>query len=133
MRKTVLSIIVLAAIAAPRAADNPAWFGTPAPPPLSDPRKPIMKYDDTFAPLPTAFTHRTGKHDERLTLFGHKLCQGGGEAARPAARIHISQDERIKCFQLSPALGKPDQVDTAIGRAELHERAPAARQQEPGT
>ena len=43
-----------------------AWFGTPLPPPLSDPRKPVMKYDDVFAPLPVAFSHRPGRGDELL-------------------------------------------------------------------
>ena len=42
------------------------WFGTPLPPPLSDPRKPVMKHDDVFAPLPVAFAHRAGRHDELL-------------------------------------------------------------------
>jgi peptidase M28-like protein len=47
-------------------AQSPAWFGVAAPPPLSDPRKPVMKYDDVFAPLPTHFTHRNGRFDELL-------------------------------------------------------------------
>ena len=49
--------IAAAAIAAAQkeSAQTKAWFGTPLPPPLSDPRKPIMKYDDAFGPLPTAF------------------------------------------------------------------------------
>jgi hypothetical protein len=59
-------LVVLAAVVAPRAADNTAWFGTPPPAPLSDPRKPIMKYDDAFGPLPAVFAHRAGKHDELL-------------------------------------------------------------------
>ena len=42
------------------------WFGTPLPPPLSDPRKPVMKYDDVFAPLPVTFPHRPGRGDELL-------------------------------------------------------------------
>ena len=42
------------------------WFGTPLPPPLSDPRQPVMKYDDVFAPLPVAFPHRPGRGDELL-------------------------------------------------------------------
>ena len=33
-----LFLIVAAAIAMPDAADNTAWFGTPAPPALSEPR-----------------------------------------------------------------------------------------------
>ena len=40
---------------APAAPKSTAWFGTPLPPPVSDPRKPVMKYDDAFAPLPAAF------------------------------------------------------------------------------
>src|SRR5262249_58621946 len=48
---------------APKSA---AWFGTPLPPPLNDPRKPIMKYDDGFAPLQAEFRHRPGRHDELL-------------------------------------------------------------------
>jgi hypothetical protein len=43
-----------------------AWFGTAVPPGLSDPRQPIMKYEDTFAPLPTAFARRAGRFDELL-------------------------------------------------------------------
>jgi len=50
----------------PAAEKITAWFGTPVPPPVSDPRKPIMKYDDAFAPLPAQFTHRAGRHDELL-------------------------------------------------------------------
>jgi len=42
------------------------WFGTPLPPPLNDPRKPVMKYDDVFAPLPLAFPHPRGRGDELL-------------------------------------------------------------------
>ena len=41
----------LAAFSLSLAAQNAAWFGTPVPPPLSDPRKPIMKHDDAFGPL----------------------------------------------------------------------------------
>jgi hypothetical protein len=52
--------------AAPAELKSTAWFGTPLPPPLSDPRKPVMKYDDAFGPLPTAFAHRKGRFDELL-------------------------------------------------------------------
>ena len=52
-----------------------AWFGTPLPPPLSDPRKPIMKYDDVFAPLPAQFAHRPGKSDELLDAAALKADQ----------------------------------------------------------
>jgi hypothetical protein len=51
------------------------WFGTPMPPPLSDPRKPIMKYDDAFPPLPAQFTHRAGRHDELLNGAALKQAQ----------------------------------------------------------
>src|SRR5437660_9509459 len=61
--------------AAPAEAKSTAWFGTPLPPPLSDPRKPIMKYDDAFAPLPTAFAHRKGKFDELLDAAALKADQ----------------------------------------------------------
>jgi hypothetical protein len=60
----LLLAFVLAAM--PIAAENTAWFGTPVPPPLSDPRKPVMKYDDVFAPLPAQFAHRPGRFDELL-------------------------------------------------------------------
>ena len=66
LKRLTFVLITLAAIAVPRAAEKTAWFGTPLPPPLSDPRKPIMKYDDAFGPLPTAFAHRPGKSDELL-------------------------------------------------------------------
>jgi len=61
-----LGFLTLCGIVIPTAADNGAWFGTPVPPPVSDPRKPIMKHDDVFAPLPVAFAHRPGRHDELL-------------------------------------------------------------------
>jgi Peptidase family M28 len=67
--KTGRAIVVLAmtaAVAVPIAAENGAWFGTPVPPGLSDPRKPIMKYDDAFGPLPAQFAHRPGTFDELL-------------------------------------------------------------------
>jgi hypothetical protein len=62
----ILILLALAAVAMPMAAENGAWFGTPLPPGLSDPRKPIMKYDDAFGPLPAQFAHRPGKFDELL-------------------------------------------------------------------
>lgn len=62
---TVL-LLALCGIVISTAADNGAWFGTPVPPPVSDPRKPVMKHDDVFAPLPVAFAHRPGRHDELL-------------------------------------------------------------------
>jgi len=54
-KRVILFLLIGAAIATPRAADSTAWFGTPGPAPLSDPRKPVMKYDDTFAPVPATF------------------------------------------------------------------------------
>src|SRR5262249_13354056 len=36
------------------------------PGPMSDPRRPIMKYDEVFAALPTHFVHRPDKPDELL-------------------------------------------------------------------
>jgi hypothetical protein len=59
-------LVTLSGIAVPVTADTGAWFGTPVPPPVSDPRQPIMKHDDVFAPLPVAFAHRPGRHDELL-------------------------------------------------------------------
>src|SRR5436305_6005318 len=59
-------VILAAALTLLAGAENTAWFGTPVPPPLSDPRRPIMKHDDAFAPLPVQFAHRAGKHDELL-------------------------------------------------------------------
>ena len=37
-----LILLTVAAVAMPMTAENGAWFGTPVPPGLSDPRKPIM-------------------------------------------------------------------------------------------
>ena len=76
MRKgLVLFLIVAAAVAMPTAADNTAWFGTTGPAPVSDPRKPIMKYDDVFRPLPAAFVHRPGRFDELLDAAALKADQ----------------------------------------------------------
>ena len=76
MRKLLtLCGLVAAAIAMPKAADSTAWFGTPGPAPLSDPRKPVMKYDDVFAPLPARLTHRPGKADELLDAGALKADQ----------------------------------------------------------
>ena len=65
-RSLVVVAVVLVAMGAPRAQDKGAWFGTPLPPPMSDPRKPVMKYDDVFAPVPVHFAHRPGRFDELL-------------------------------------------------------------------
>jgi len=51
------------------------WFNTPLPPPPSDPRKPVMKYDDAFGPLPASFPHRSGRHDELLDAAALKADQ----------------------------------------------------------
>jgi Peptidase family M28 len=76
MRKLLtLCGLVAAAIALPSAADTTAWFGTPGPAPLSDPRAPVMKYDDVFAPLPARFAHRPGKFDELLDAAALKADQ----------------------------------------------------------
>jgi Peptidase family M28 len=76
MRKGVmLFFMVIAVVVIPRAAENTAWFGTPGPAPLSDPRKPIMKYDDGFGPLPARFAHRAGKSDELLDASALKADQ----------------------------------------------------------
>src|SRR5262245_19306543 len=66
MRAKLALVVLPLILVVPRAADNTAWFGTPVPPPLSDPRKPIMKHDDAFAVLPTHFAPRAGRHDELL-------------------------------------------------------------------
>ena len=62
----ILLLFTLATAAMPSAADDAAWFGTPVPPGVSDPRKPVMKYDDVFAPPPVHFTHRAGRSDDLL-------------------------------------------------------------------
>ena len=62
-----LGAVCLTLIAA--SAQSPAWFGTALPPGLSDPRQPIMRYDDAFMPPPVggvAFSHRDGKPDALL-------------------------------------------------------------------
>ncbi len=52
--------------AAPAAPAVGPWFATALPAPLSDPTKPVMKYDDTFAPFAAKFPHTAGQHDELL-------------------------------------------------------------------
>src|SRR5579884_2270835 len=66
MRITVIVPALVVVAFASVAAQNAAWFGTPLPPPASDPRKPILKYDDVFTPLPVRFAHRAGHGDETL-------------------------------------------------------------------
>jgi len=76
MRKGMTLLMLIAAtVAMPAAADSPAWFGTAGPAPLSDPRQPIMKYDDVFEALPAQFTHRAGKFDELLDAAALKADQ----------------------------------------------------------
>ena len=77
MRKALALFLAAAAASALSAADDPAtaWFGTPGPAPLSDPRRPVMKYDDVFAPLPAHFTHRPGRFDELLDAAALKADQ----------------------------------------------------------
>ncbi|MGH9139879.1 MAG: M28 family peptidase [Vicinamibacterales bacterium] len=76
MRKgAILCFIVVAAVSMPRAADSTAWFGTPGPAPLSDPRRPVMNYDGAFAPLPAHFAHRLGRSDELLDAAALKADQ----------------------------------------------------------
>ena len=81
MRRGVMLFLIVAAAAGARgvqpdvAAQGTAWFGTPGPAPLSDPRKPVMKYDDAFGPLPTHFTHRPGRFDELLDASALKADQ----------------------------------------------------------
>jgi len=70
-----LLLIAAGATGAAGAAANGPWFGTPLPPPVSDPRKPIMKYDDAFGPLPAAFVHRPGRSDELLDAAALKADQ----------------------------------------------------------
>jgi hypothetical protein len=65
-RCLVVIAVVLASVIRFDAQEKGAWFGTPVPPPMSDPRKPVMKYDDVFAPVPVRFAHRPGKFDELL-------------------------------------------------------------------
>jgi len=71
----ILLLLTSAAVAIPSGAATTAWFGTPGPAPLSDPRAPVMKYDDAFAPLPAHFAHRPGKSDELLDAAALKADQ----------------------------------------------------------
>ena len=63
----LIALGIGAAIAAgqPKPKTGP-WFATPLPPPLSDPTRPVMKYDDTFGPVAAKFPHAPGQHDELL-------------------------------------------------------------------
>ncbi|HEV2984424.1 MAG TPA: M28 family peptidase [Vicinamibacterales bacterium] len=61
-----LFLLLIVPAAMPGAAQSGAWFGTPLPPAVSDPRKPIMNHNDVFAPVPVQLAHRNGRHDELL-------------------------------------------------------------------
>src|SRR6185295_8602331 len=65
-RWLVVIAVVLASAMRLDGQDKGAWFGTPIPPSVSDPRKPVMRYDDVFAPAPVHFVHRPGRSDELL-------------------------------------------------------------------
>ena len=65
-RSLVVVTVMLASLGRPQAQGSGAWFGTPVPPGVSDPRKPVMNYDDGFAPVPVHFAHRPGRGDELL-------------------------------------------------------------------
>src|SRR5215472_7558451 len=75
MRYTWLACTVAALSLTATAAQNTAWFGTPLPPPASDPKKPILKYDDVYAPLSAHFAHRPGRSDETLDAAALKTDQ----------------------------------------------------------
>ena len=153
-RQLTLFLLVAAAIAMPTAADNPAWFGTPGPAPLSDPRKPVMKYDDAFAPLPAQFPHRPGKSDELLDAAALKADQkkivgfsleslGAGDkvwgrrAATPAFMHTIEwtvnafktaglKDAKVETFAVPAPMWVPQIVAGAAGRR-CRRSAPARR------
>jgi hypothetical protein len=65
-RLLVLAFSLSAVSIAAQGGSGSAWFGTPAPSAASDPRKPVMKYDDAFAALPVHFPHRPGRFDDLL-------------------------------------------------------------------
>ncbi|HKB12865.1 MAG TPA: M28 family peptidase [Vicinamibacterales bacterium] len=64
-RRILIAVISGAALATVGAQSSGPWFGTPAPPALSDPRRPVMNYDG-FAPLRAQFPRRPGRADELL-------------------------------------------------------------------
>jgi len=66
LRKLFAAAICAAAAAPIAAQTGGAWFDTQVPPPANDPAKPVMKYDDGYAPVPTRFAHRPGRFDELL-------------------------------------------------------------------
>jgi hypothetical protein len=134
MRKLLLTScgLVAAALALPAAADSTAWFGTPGPAPLSDPRQPIMKYDDAFGPLPVRFPHRPGRQDELLDAAALKADQkkiigfsleslGGGDKlwgrrAGTAAFMHTIEwtVNAFKAAGLNDAQGETYAVSTPM-------------------
>ena len=66
MRAILIALTTILGLTSLGAQTAGPWFATPLPPPLSDPRKPVMKYDDVFAPLPLPFSHPRGRGDELL-------------------------------------------------------------------
>ena len=62
----VLSGVFATVMLIPSWAQTGPWFGTPPPPGVSDPTKPVMNYQASFAPLPVNFKHVPGRHDEIL-------------------------------------------------------------------
>src|SRR5438094_811462 len=70
MRNTTIVTLFLVAASQTMAADGTAWFSTPLPPPQSDPRQPIMKHDDAFAP-PGGATIPGGTLTAPVVYVGH--------------------------------------------------------------
>src|SRR5256885_1342140 len=66
IKASLAGVVIGLGITSLAAQNNGPWFGTPVPPPLSDPRKPVMKYDEGFAPLQAHFAHRPGRSDDLL-------------------------------------------------------------------
>jgi hypothetical protein len=65
LKRNMIPIAVLF-VGSVLAAENSAWFGTPPPKSMTDPKKPALGYQDFFPELTAQFTHRPGKHDELL-------------------------------------------------------------------
>ncbi len=66
LKRTTLPLLFAVSCCAVSGAENSTWFGTPLPPPLSDPTKPVLGYQDYFPTLSARFPHRPGRHDELL-------------------------------------------------------------------
>ena len=66
IRAVIVAFVLAIGLPSLTAQTAGPWFGTPLPPPASDPRQPVMKYGDGFAPLPVAFSHRPGRADDLL-------------------------------------------------------------------